>query len=265
MTNLSVNLNKVALLKNQRDVGYPDVAEHGLMILEAGAQGLTVHPRPDERHIRKSDVPVIAALIAQWNDGDHPHPVEFNIEGYPDDDFIDLVTKHDCHQVTLVPDDPHQRTSDHGWDIPRYKDQLKEIITHLKDKNRRVSLFLDPVPELIKEVKDIHADHIELYTGPYAMNETPLNTYAQCAQKAEEMRIGVNAGHDLSLDNLARFIAAIPTCAEVSIGHAITADALKMGWNAAVNAYLTAIRYGHKASRDANIIPLTPEKNSGTS
>ena len=248
MTNLSVNLNKVALLRNQRDVGYPDIAAHGRLILEAGAQGLTIHPRPDERHIRKSDVPVISKLIEDWNADDQNRMVEFNIEGYPSDDFINLVTSHPCHQVTLVPDDPDQRTSDHGWDIKTHQPRLKEVISHLKTHNRRVSLFLDPVPELINDVIKVGADHIELYTGPYAEGDIALSDYIACAKMAENNKIGVNAGHDLSLDNLARFIAAIPTCAEVSIGHAITADALIMGWNGAINAYLTAIKYGHKAA-----------------
>ncbi|MCI5060123.1 MAG: pyridoxine 5'-phosphate synthase [Alphaproteobacteria bacterium] len=264
MTNLSVNLNKVALLRNQRDVGYPDVAEHGQMILDAGAQGLTVHPRPDERHIRKSDVPILAALIEKWNADDKNRPVEFNIEGYPSDDFIDLVTTHPCHQVTLVPDDPNQRTSDHGWDVVMHRERLKEVISHLKSHGRRVSIFLDPVLELLNHAAETGADHIELYTGPYAEKEVPLETYAACAQKAEELGIGVNAGHDLSLDNLAPFIAALPTCAEVSIGQAITADALKMGWNAAIIAYLTAIEYGHKSSKETDMLTTKAKVNSGT-
>lgn len=246
MTKLSVNLNKVALLRNQRDVGYPGVIEHGKIILEAGAHGLTAHPRPDERHIRRSDIADIADFLADWDD----ESVEFNIEGYPDEQFIDLVLKHKCHQVTLVPDDPAQRTSDHGWDIKNNKSMLQKIISKLKDNDRRVSLFIDPVPEIISLAAEVGTDRVELYTGPYAEGEVPLENYVETAIQAQRAGIEINAGHDLSLDNLGRFISKIPACSEVSIGHAITADALKMGWNAAITAYLTAIEYGHKVSKD---------------
>lgn len=247
MTKLSVNLNKVALLRNQRDVGYPDLKEHAKLILEAGAHGITVHPRPDERHIRKSDVPVISEFLATEDYQD----IEFNIEGYPSDDFLELVTTHKCHQVTLVPDDPNQSTSDHGWDVVSKGEFLKDVVTRLKESERRVSLFLDPDPALIEHVVKTGADRIELYTGPYAENEVDLQQYAETAKRATEAGIGVNAGHDLSLDNLAKFLIAVPDCAEVSIGHAITADALKMGWNGAITAYLTAIKYVQKKNEAA--------------
>jgi len=238
-------LNKVALLRNQRDVGYPDLLEHAQLILDNGAHGITVHPRPDERHVRKSDIPRLAEFLKD-KDG-----IEFNIEGYPSDDFLDLVTTHDCDQVTLVPDDPHQSTSDHGWDVTTKGDYLKPIIKRLKNSGRRVSLFLDPDPTLIEGVMKTGADRIELYTGPYAENETSIDTYAETANRAIDAGLGVNAGHDLSLDNLAKFLIAVPKCAEVSIGHAITADALKMGWPAAVTAYLTAIKYAkNKTNRE---------------
>ncbi len=249
LTKLSVNLNKVALLRNQRDVGYPGVIGHGKLILEAGAQGLTAHPRPDERHIRRSDIADIAAFLADWPDKD----VEFNIEGYPNEEFIELVTKYECNQVTLVPDDPNQRTSDHGWDIKIHKERLENVIMRLKDKGRRVSLFVDPVPEITLQAAEVGADRIELYTGPYAQGGISIETYTQTALSAEKLGLEINAGHDLSLDNLGRFVTAIPTCAEVSIGHAITADALIMGWNGAVNAYLMAIKYGQKASQEKMI------------
>lgn len=248
-TKLSVNLNKVALLRNQRDVGYPDVIDHAKMILKAGAEGLTVHPRPDERHIRRSDIPEIAKFLAEWSKT-NSQKVEFNVEGYPSDDFIKLVLGHDCDQVTLVPDAPGQRTSDHGWDIPQHKEMLKNIIKALKDKNRRVALFIDPVPEIAREAAQVGADRIELYTGPYAEGTVPLKTYAHTALVAQDADIDINAGHDLSLDNLAKFLMAVPDCAEVSIGHAITADALKMGWDSAVNAYLTAIEFGHNRAQE---------------
>lgn len=246
MTKLSVNLNKLALLRNQRDVGYPSLIEHSTLILEAGAQGLTVHPRPDERHIRKSDIPEIASFLKDWNDP----AIEFNIEGYPSDDFIELVLKHKCDQVTLVPDDPNQKTSDHGWDVKAHFDSLKEIVGRLQDGGRRVSLFLDPVPELVSYASAIGTNRIELYTGPFAEREVDVKTYAQTALAAKEAGLEVNAGHDLSLDNLGQFIRHLPECAEVSIGHAITADALKMGWTGAVKAYLTAIEYGQKMAQD---------------
>lgn len=243
MTKLSVNLNKVALLRNQRDVGYPDLLDHGKIILEAGADGLTVHPRPDERHVRKSDIPRLSQFIAEWPDNN----IEMNIEGYPSDDFLDLVITNECHQVTLVPDDPDQNTSDHGWNMNEHGDFLKDVVKQLQKNGRRVSLFLDPNPDLIEHVVKTGADRIELYTGPYANQDINIEAYVQTAIQAQKAKLGINAGHDLSLDNLGFFIEKIPFCDEVSIGHAITADALKMGWHAAVTAYLTAIEYGKKA------------------
>ena len=245
MTKLSVNLNKLALLRNQRDVGYPSVIEHAKIILEAGAHGLTVHPRPDERHIRKSDIGEIAAFLADWDD----KSIEFNIEGYPSEEFIALCLKHKCDQVTLVPDSPHQRTSDHGWDVKNHTKALYDAVSRLQDAGRRVSLFLDPVPELIEHVKKTTAQRIELYTGPYAENEIDLETYAKTAKLAINAGIEINAGHDLNLDNLGKFITHIPECAEVSIGHAITGDALIMGWNGAVQAYITALEFGQKTAK----------------
>ncbi len=257
MTRLSVNLNKVALLRNQRDLPYPDLIETAKMVLKAGAHGITVHPRPDERHIRRADVPVLAAFIADINS---PFPsfmmekigdVEFNIEGYPDEDFLKLALENACHQVTLVPDAPGQRTSDHGWDIPARKSFLKDAVRALQNAGRRVSLFIDPDPAMADAAAEIGADRVELYTGPYAQNAAALKDYSEAAAAAKNAGMGVNAGHDLSLENLARFIAAVPDCEEVSIGHAITADALKMGWHGAVSAYLTAIDYGQKTRKVA--------------
>lgn len=246
MTKLSINLNKVALLRNQRDIGYPSVIEHAKLILEAGAQGLTIHPRPDERHIRRSDVRELSAFLQDWDD----KSIELNIEGYPSEDFIALVLEHNCQQVTLVPDSPSQRTSDHGWDIKNNQTTLKNAISRLQGKGRRVSLFIDPVPEIIEYAKIVGADRVELYTGPYATEEITLQRYIETADTAKKAGIEINAGHDLNLDNLARFIGAIPDCAEVSIGHAIIADALIMGWNGVISAYLTAIKYGKKASKE---------------
>lgn len=259
MTRLSVNLNKVALLRNTREIGYPSVLETAKLVLEAGAHGITIHPRPDERHIKRSDVPEIAAFLATHNspfpsfmmkDGE-TRDIEYNIEGYPDEEFLRLVLANKCDQVTLVPDAPDQKTSDHGWDIPSRRDFLKDVIRELKDGGRRVSLFIDPEPSMAEHAAKVGADRIELYTGPYAMNPALLPAYAETAKVAQGAGLGINAGHDLNLDNLARFIAALPQTDEVSIGHAITADALKMGWAGAVSAYLTAIRYGLKSAKAA--------------
>ncbi len=245
MTKISVNLNKLALLRNQRDVGYPDLCDHAKIILNAGAHGLTIHPRPDQRHIRFNDIDVIGDFVDNWNNKHNAH-IEFNIEGYPSNDFIDRVLKSNCHQVTLVPDAPDQSTSDHGWNMDEQATFLKPIIQRLKSDSRRISLFLDPNPKHVQACKNIGADRIELYTGPYATHEINVQEYIKTAHIAREAGLGINAGHDLSLDNLALFIKNVPYCAEVSIGHAITADALKMGWHAAIVAYLTAIEYGHK-------------------
>ncbi len=247
MTKLSVNLNKVALLRNQRDVGYPDVIEHAKLVLEAGADGLTIHPRPDERHIRKSDVGKIAAFLKDRPKTDGKS-IELNIEGYPTEEFMELVLKNNYDQVTLVPDSPSQRTSDHGWDVQKNQTTLKDVIKRLHEKKRRVSLFIDPDPTVIEYVKQVGADRIELYTGPYAEDKTPLKSYIETAKAAQKAGIEINAGHDLNLDNLAHFIAAIPYCTEVSIGHAIISDALTMGWNGTIHAYLTAIDYGQKTA-----------------
>jgi len=246
MTALSVNLNKLALLRNQRDVGYPDLREHAQIILAAGAQGITVHPRPDERHIKYSDI----GKISDFLNNDDYSDIEFNIEGYPSDEFLTLVTAHDCDQVTLVPDAPDQNTSDHGWDIQKYEDLLTRTIKFLHDHGRRVSLFIDPDPSIPQLAKDIGADRVEIYTGPYAENDIELEQYIRTAWAAKEIGIGVNAGHDLNLENLGNFIRKIPFCEEVSIGHAITADALKLGWHGAISAYLIAIEYGLKAAED---------------
>lgn len=243
MTHLSVNLNKVALLRNQRDIGYPNLREHAQLILEAGADGLTVHPRPDERHIRRRDVPLISELIADWN-AKHETSVEFNIEGYPDETFLELVCVHDCDQVTLVPDDPNQRTSDHGWNIVKHMDFLKETIERLHKYKRRVSLFIDPDPSVPALAKEVGADRVEFYTGPYAFAweeddfATILHDYVETAEECAKLGIEINAGHDLNLENLAVFLEHVPSCMEVSIGHAITDDALKYGWPTAVKKYL---------------------------
>ena len=241
---LSVNLNKVALLRNQRDVGYPSVLDAARMVAAAGAHGITAHPRPDERHIRRSDVLELAALIR----AELGAAVEYNIEGYPSDDFVGLIGAVRPTQVTLVPDAPGQRTSDHGWDLARESARLRGLIGELRESGTRVSLFMDPDPAAMAVAATVGADRIELYTGPYAeafaAGEAAilLRRYAQAAEAAAEAGLGVNAGHDLNLDNLPTFCEALPQLAEVSIGHAITADALRIGFPAAVEAYLRAIR-----------------------
>ena len=243
-TKLSVNLNKVALLRNQRDVGYPSVLEAARLVVAAGAHGITVHPRPDERHVRRADVRELAALIASELD---PR-IEYNIEGYPTPDFIALIEEVRPTQVTLVPDAPDQATSDHGWDLRQQSAELRPLVRALKASGARVSLFMDPDPGAIAMAATAGADRIELYTGPYAHafasgQAAPLlRRYVDAAKAAEEAGLGVNAGHDLNLDNLPAFCQAIPQLAEVSIGHAITADALRLGFPAAVEAYLRALR-----------------------
>ena len=243
-TKLSVNLNKVALLRNQRDVGYPSVLDMARLVVAAGAHGVTVHPRPDERHIRRSDVPALSELIAS----DLPEGIEFNVEGYPTPDFVALVNEVRPDQVTLVPDAPDQRTSDHGWDLVGQKSFLRDVISELKASVARVCLFMDPEPGDMAKAAGAGADRVELYTGPYAEAFDTgdaallLGRYAESAEAAADAGLGVNAGHDLSLDNLPSFRRALPMLAEVSIGHAITADALRIGFPAAVEAYLRALR-----------------------
>jgi pyridoxine 5-phosphate synthase len=243
-TKLSVNLNKVALLRNQRDVGYPSVLDAARMVVQAGAHGITVHPRPDERHVRRTDVTALAALIRD----EFAPAIEYNIEGYPTPEFVALIREVRPDQVTLVPDAPDQRTSDHGWNLAREGARLVPIIAELHASGARVSLFLDPEPAQVAAVRQAGADRIELYTGPYAHAfgrpgaKALLERYIRTAEAAARAGLGVNAGHDLNLDNLPTFVHAVPQLAEVSIGHAITADALRIGFSAAVEAYLRALR-----------------------
>lgn len=246
MINLSVNLNKVALLRNQRDVGYPSVMRAARIVLDAGAQGLTVHPRPDERHIRRTDVIDLEAFLADWPD----KTIEFNVEGYPSRDFMALIAETKPHQVTLVPDAPDQATSDHGWDIPANEGMLREVIRELQSTGCRVSLFLDPDPVHVQAARGIGADRIELYTGPYAHAFATgdagaiLEDFARAAHAAAAHGLGLNAGHDLTLANLPALCAVMPNLAEVSIGHAITAEALWVGLDRAVKAYLQVLTTG---------------------
>ena len=237
MTLLSVNVNKIALLRNSRGRDYPGVIDFIAAVLRLGVKGITVHPRPDERHVTRKDVYKIRDFLAL-----HPE-VEFNIEGYPSDDFMALVQEIKPDQCTLVPDLPGQLTSDHGWDIAANKAQLEQVLSALRKSGIRSSLFLDPVPELAADARAVGADRIELYTEDYASHfglESEAEVwqrYADTAQAATELGIGVNAGHDLNLDNLERFLQ-IPGILEVSIGHALVVECLYQGVDAVIEKYL---------------------------
>ncbi|WP_455475027.1 pyridoxine 5'-phosphate synthase [Bartonella sp. B30(2025)] len=236
---LSVNLNAVAVLRNRRNLPWPDIKNIGYIALAAGAAGLTVHPRPDERHIRFSDLPDIYSLI----NSTFP-TAEFNIEGYPTDKFLNLAEKY-ADQITLVPDDPTQSTSDHGWDFAHNAEFLAPIIQRLKEKKIRVSLFADPIADNLDIAKAIGADRVEFYTGPYggafkdkAMQDKELDKLILAAKKAKELQLGINAGHDLTITNLADFVNHIPWLDEVSIGHGLIADALEYGMHTTVKRFL---------------------------
>ncbi len=243
-TLLSVNLNAVAMLRNRRDLPWPSVEGLGRIALQAGASGLTVHPRPDQRHIRFADLPVIRALI----DDEFPQ-TEFNIEGYPSEDFLALCERIEPEQVTLVPDDPSQATSDHGFDFRRNGEMLKPIVARLKKGGMRVSLFADGDGDLeaVELAKATGADRIELYTGPYGgcfdepeKGEAILADLGKTADAAIALGLGVNAGHDLTVANLPALVKRIPKLAEVSIGHGLTADALEYGMAETVRRFRRA-------------------------
>lgn len=248
MTVLSVNLNKVALLRNQRDLDLPNVVRTGKICLDAGAHGLTVHPRPDQRHARPRDAFDLAELIRA--ESRHRPGLELNIEGNPFPDFLELVYAVRPHQCTLVPDAPDARTSDQGWDVQREGEHLRDIVAKLHALGIRVSVFMNPDIPQIERVPATGADRIELYTEPYARawdtanRDATTNLYATAARRAQALGLGVNAGHDLNLDNLGHFCRSVSGVLEVSIGHAITADALDMGWSAAVRAYLKVLERG---------------------
>lgn len=240
---LSVNLNAIAQLRNRRNLPWPSVTGLGRIALKSGAHGLTVHPRPDQRHIRFTDLAPIRALI----DDEFPK-AEFNIEGFPDEAFLALVEKHQPDQVTLVPDDPSQATSDHGWDCIGNGEMLGQVIRRLKAGGMRVSVFVDADPSQMAAAKALGADRIELYTGPYgATHDHPEKAKAEIAKlgaaadAARAAGLGVNAGHDLTVDNLPALARRIPHLAEVSIGHGLTAEALEYGMAGAVKRYLAAL------------------------
>ena len=250
-TALSINLNKIALIRNSREGNFPDVCAHAQACIDHGADGITVHPRPDQRHIRASDIPELAALIAEQSQ------VEFNIEGnpfapamgsYPG--FMTLVAGTKPDQCTLVPDSDAQLTSDHGFDLTRSGAQLEPIIASLKNQGVRVSLFMDPDVEQIELAAKLGADRIELYTGPFAdafKHQSPnlpnlLAQFGKAAQAARDLGLGVNAGHDLNLHNLGAFRQSVSPLLEVSIGHAFVVDCIALGLPAAMAAYVAACK-----------------------
>ena len=241
-TSLSVNLNKVALVRNTRHLGIPSVLTAAKACLAAGAQGITVHPRPDERHIRPHDVNDLAALLAR----DWP-AIEFNIEGNPFHNLMDFVRALKPHQATFVPDSETQSTSDHGWSFPEDADRLRPLIAEAQALGVRVSLFMDPIPGMMAAAKAVGADRVELYTEGYAASRgTPneqavLARYVEAARAAQAAGLGLNAGHDLSRDNLTAFLRAVRGVQEVSIGHAFIADALELGYAATTKEYLRCI------------------------
>ena len=240
-TKLSVNVNKIATLRNTRpNLNVPDLIRVSRIALDAGAHGITIHPRPDERHVRGSDVSGIAALVAESLGR------EFNVEGNPfEGDYLDHCRRTLPTQCTLVPDEGGQSTSDHGWDLRRNGARLRPIVDELKSLGCRVSLFLDADVTMVEHARDVGADRIELYTEPYAAmfadgDPQAAIAYATTAKRAAEFGLGVNAGHDLNLDNLASFLRSVPNVAEVSIGHALIGDAIEFGLAETVKRYLGA-------------------------
>ena len=232
MTRLSVNINKVATLRNARGENNPDLVHFALVCERAGTDGITIHPRPDERHIRRSDVPLLKKAIA----------TELNIEGYPSEDFIRLVIDNRPTQVTLVPDAPGQLTSNHGWDVIANDGMLRGIVARFKEAGIRVSIFVDPDPEQIHYAKLVGADRVELYTKAYADGyaadrEVAIAPFIVAAEAARDAGLGLNAGHDLNLENLTYFHDMIPWTDEVSIGHAIICDALYLGIEETIRRY----------------------------
>ena len=243
-TALSVNVNKVALVRNTRHLGIPSVLRAAELCLQAGAQGITVHPRPDERHIRPQDVFDLATLMKTWPDR------EYNIEGNPSQNLMDFIRQVRPQQATFVPDSEDQFTSDHGWTFPQDAERLAPLIAECKALGVRVSLFMDPVPEQMAQARAVGADRVELYTEPYAaawgtpQQAAELERYRIAAQAALDAGLGVNAGHDLNRDNLAAFVRGVPGVLEVSIGHALIADALELGYGETVQAYQACIDAG---------------------
>jgi len=232
MTTLSVNLNKVALIRNARGGGIPDLIQFAKDCEMYGAQGITVHPRPDERHVRYDDLASLKSVVT----------TEFNVEGYPSERFMREVSAVKPHQVTLVPDDPSALTSDHGWDMIKHKALLSDVVKHFQGLGIRVSLFADPTDAAMHGALATGADRIELYTGPYAYNytsdrEKAVEDYVSAAHLADQLGMGVNAGHDLTTTNLAYFYEQVKPLHEVSIGHQLISDALYYGISSTIKMY----------------------------
>ncbi len=237
MTRLSVNINKIATIRNARGGNIPDVVKAALDCERYGAQGITVHPRPDERHIRRKDVYDLKPLLT----------TEFNIEGYPTRKFLNMVLEVKPDQVTLVPDPPNALTSNAGWDTIKHLEFLKDVIAELKQAGIRTSIFIGTERELIYKAAETGTDRVELYTEPYATEfvydrEKALAPFAEAAKAAQEVNLGLNAGHDLNLDNLKFFASSIPNLLEVSIGHALISDALYFGLENTIQMYLRELK-----------------------
>jgi pyridoxine 5-phosphate synthase len=243
---LSINVNKVALVRNTRHLGIPSVVKAAEMCLKAGAQGITVHPRPDARHIRSDDVRDLAALLKNWPQA------EYNIEGNPTQNLMDFIRELRPHQATFVPDSEDQFTSNFGWSLPTDMDKLRPLIAECKALGVRVSLFMDPNPAAMPFVAELGAERIELYTETYAnaygtdKQEQVLAQFTATAEAALALGLGINAGHDLNRDNLSRFLQAVPGLLEVSIGHAFIADALELGYTQTTAAYQASIDLAYK-------------------
>ena len=237
MTRLSVNINKVATLRNARGENIPDVERFAIDCERFEAQGITVHPRPDERHITRRDVEILSKTVT----------TEFNIEGYPSQDFIDLVIKAAPTQATLVPDAPDALTSSAGWNVVENREFLREVVGRLRNAGIRVSIFVDADPDQIRAAASIGADRVELYTKPYA-DEFPsdpdkaVTPFLKASEEARRLGIGLNAGHDLNLQNLKFFKQSLPLLDEVSIGHAIISDALYLGIQETIRSYLACLK-----------------------
>ena len=240
MTQLSVNINKFALLRNSRGTNHPDLVEVAKNCIDHGAQGITLHPRPDERHAKFSDLPIISKLVSDYSN------VEFNIEGYPSEKFINEVNKIKPDQVTLVPDPPGALTSSFGWDCLKYKSLLIDVVKNFQQKNIRVSLFINPSIEFLINLNEILPDRVELYTFDFAKNfvfdqQNAIKPYLEVTQFLQENipSISLNAGHDLNLKNLNYLLTNIPAIKEVSIGHALVCDAFEYGLKDTIQKYLT--------------------------
>ena len=237
MTHLSVNINKVATLHNARGENMPDVVEFAKACERFGAQGITVHPRPDERHIKRADVFALRPVVT----------TELNIEGYPTDDFLDLVVRVHADQVTLVPDSPEALTSSAGWDVAANAEFLEKVVSRLRHAGIRSSIFVEADPLQVRRAAELGSDRVELYTKPYADarpedREAAVIPFIAASEEARKSGIGLNAGHDLNLDNLAFFHSSLPLLDEVSIGHALISDCLYLGLEETIHRYLRCLR-----------------------